>query len=162
MAVLPPGKAALAFFAKMKALAQGCNDPEETAYALAAAALTINNDGKVYKTISNRSRERILSAVSYIECTFEEPCTVDVLANISSLSRYHFMRLFKVVTGQSVNQYVINTRLRAAVARIAETKAPLSEIALDVGFNEISHFNTCFRRMFDCTPRQMRKLVRAN
>jgi len=161
VAVLPPGKAALSFFAKMKTLANGGGESEDAAYALAVAALTIGDDHKVSKVISSRDRERILSAVSYIECSFGESCSVDALANISNYSRYHFMRLFKAVTGQSANQYLINTRLRAAVARIAETKAPLSEIALDVGFNDISHFNTCFRAMFDCTPRQMRKLVRA-
>lgn len=158
---IPPGKSALGLLAKMKALARGSHDSEDVACALVAAALTVCDDPQRSKAISNRDRQRIFSVVRFIGSAFGESCSVETLASVSGLSRYHFMRLFKAVTGQSANQYVINTRLRAAVARITETKAPISEIALDVGFNDISHFNTCFRAMFDCTPRQMRKLVRA-
>lgn len=153
----PPGKSASSMFARMQSLVRGSSDSEDIAYSLAAGAMTIKAERDFSSGISSRDRQRILSAVSYIESAFYEPCSVDELARISGLGRFHFMRLFKAVTGQSANQYVINTRLRAAAGRIAESNTPVSEIALDVGFNDISHFNTCFRASFDCTPRQMRK-----
>jgi AraC-like DNA-binding protein len=158
---LPPGRAATAMFAQMRDLARGWNDSDDVAFRLAESALTISPEDHSGQVISNRDRQRVLSAVNYIEHAFCDTCSVDTLANVSGLSRYHFMRLFKAVTGQSANQYVINTRLRAAAARITETGAPVSEIAFDVGFNDISHFNTCFRMMFGRTPSQMRKLARA-
>lgn len=160
-AALPPGKMATAMFAAMQALARGSGDAEDAACGLASKGLAIGSDPRKPIAVSERDRQRIRAAVGYIEHAFGEPCTVEALAKIGGLSRYHFMRLFKAVTGQSANQYVINTRLRAAATRIAETKAPLSEIAYDVGFNDISHFNTRFRAAFDCTPREMRKRARA-
>lgn len=152
---LPPGKAASGLFTLMQTLAW--NDGEDTACALAASALALKDEHRSAPMISTKDRRRILSVVGHVEEAFSRPCTVADLAGVSGLGRYRFMRLFKAVTGQSVNQYVIVTRLRAAAARITQTKTPVAEIALDVGFNDLSHFNTCFRSMFNCTPRQMRK-----
>ncbi len=157
LAALPPGRMASGLFALMQPLARR-DDAEEAASALAASALTIARQPEM-PVVSRRDRRRILAVVAHIEETYCEDCSIAGLAVLAGFSRYHFMRLFKAVTGQSVNQYVIATRLRAAAARIARSTAPISEIALDVGFNDLSHFNTSFRTAFACTPRQMRNLA---
>jgi AraC-like DNA-binding protein len=158
---LPPGMAAARAFGRMLAVARGSADAEDAACALAEAALTVDARGVRDPDISGRDRQRILSVVDHIAASYYDLCPVDSLAILSGLSRFRFMRLFKAVTGQTVNQYVINTRLRAAAARLMETKAPIAEIALDVGFNDISYFNNCFRTAFTCTPRQMRRRLAA-
>jgi AraC family transcriptional regulator len=155
-AALPPCKEAAVVFARMRALARSGLDNEGAAFALASAVLRIGSSRPFRNDVSGRESRRILAVVRYIESSYRDPCTTDMLAGVSGYSRYHFMRLFKAVTGQSPKQYVINTRLRAAALRIMETTALVSEIALDVGFNDISHFNNHFRALFDCTPRQMR------
>ena len=154
---VPPGKRASNAFAWMRTMAAGSDDTEDAACSLAAAALTANESRHDGQAPSPRERQRILSAVRHVGEFYCEPCPVDVLARISGFSRFRFMRMFKAVTGQSVNQYVINTRLNAAVARLIETKASISEIALQIGFNDISYFNACFRTAFACSPRQLRK-----
>ncbi len=154
---LQPGKVATNMFIQLLALVKGWGDVEDIAYTLAVAALTAQGERGFARGVSGRDRGRIISAVRHIENSYCEECSVDRLAGISGLSRDYFMRLFKAVTGQSANQYVINTRLRAAALRIVETDEPFSDIALGVGFNDISHFNTCFRMIFDCAPRQMRR-----
>ncbi len=157
---LPPGKAASSFYARMRALAHGWVDPLDAATFLAVSGLTLKREERRHPVITERDRRRILSVVGFIEDSYATPCSIDTLAAVSGASRFHFMRLFKAVTGLSPNQYVLNVRLRAAAARVADTKAPVSEIALDCGFNDISHFNTYFRATFGCTPRQMRGLSR--
>jgi AraC-like DNA-binding protein len=161
MVALPPGKAAANAFTRMLAVARGWADAEDAACALAGTALTVNT-GRLRDTeISARDRQRMLAVVEYIATSYRGNCAVENLAAMSGLSRFRFMRLFKAVTGQTVNQYVINTRLRAAAARLVETKTPIGEIALDTGFNDISYFNTCFRTAFACSPRQLRKRLGA-
>lgn len=161
VAALPPGKQAYGIFRDMLALAVGSGDAECVASGLAETALLFGSESKSGPRISDRDRQRILSAVRYIDSDFFESCSIADLAVIAGISRYHFMRLFKAVTGQSANQYVINTRLRAAAIRIAETKTPVSDIAFDVGFSDISHFNTYFRAAFDSSPRQLRNRYRS-
>ena len=154
---LPPGKPAIRVFKQLRAMVAGSAAAEDAACALAHEALTA--DGKHVTEISGSDRRRIMSVVRYVQDFYTDTCSVDTLAAISGFSRYHFMRLFKAVTGQSPNQYVLNIRLRAAASRIIESKAQIADIALNVGFNDVSHFNFHFRGLFDCTPREMRKTL---
>jgi AraC family transcriptional regulator len=154
---LPPGKGALKVFNALRAMIRGGEDGEVAAVSLAGTALSMNQAHQRRWSITASDRRRAMSAVRYVENSFSERCSIDTLARISGLSRYYFIRLFKQVTGQSPNQYVINTRLRAGATRLMQTRAPVSQIALDIGFNDISYFNAQFRAAFGCSPRQMRK-----
>ncbi|MGH6952071.1 MAG: helix-turn-helix transcriptional regulator, partial [Vitreimonas sp.] len=95
-------------------------------------------------------------AVQHIAAHFDEPCTLEHLAALAGLSRFHFVRVFSAAIGQSPTQYLINTRLRAAAERLREEQTPIVQVAFDVGFNDLSHFYACFRDAFGRTPRQWR------
>jgi len=155
-AALPPGKSSAEMFGWMKRLASPGFDHDEAAYALAALALRTETSGKPPVGVSPRDRERIRSTIRYIETSYAEPCSLDQLAQSVNLSRYHFLRVFMAATGQSPNQYVINTRLRAAADLLLTSAEPVSEVALKVGFNDLSHFHARFRSVFGCSPRRFR------
>jgi AraC-like DNA-binding protein len=150
---LPPSQAATRMFAMMRACSH--NNSEDTLYALAHAALTAEQSPSPER-ITARDRRRVQSAVQHIEAHFDEPCSLQSLADLAGLSRFHFVRMFGAIVGQSPNQYLINTRMRAAADWLIATKTPIAQIAFDVGFNDISHFYACFRDAFACTPRQWR------
>lgn len=99
---------------------------------------------------------RIVKVVRYVERHYAEPCSLPHLAGMAGLSRFHFLRRFRAVTGVSPHQYIIALRLRAAAERLRSTTEPVTSIALDVGFNDLSHFNLLFRRSFGAPPRQWR------
>lgn len=150
---LPPGQAATRMFALMRALEHsGCDD---LLYPLAHTALTAQQQCAP-EAIAARDRRRVQLAVGHIEANFHEPCTLDALADLAGLSRFHFVRMFTAVVGLSPKQYLINTRVRAAAERLIATNASIADIAFDIGFNDISHFYACFRQAFGCTPRQWR------
>jgi AraC-like DNA-binding protein len=153
---LPPGKPSSEMFGWMKRLASPGLDHEEAAYALATLALRSERNGRPQAGLSPRDRARILSTIRYIETAYAEPCSLDQLAQSVKLSRYHFLRTFMAVTGQSPNQYVINTRLRVAADFLLTTSEPVSEIAFKVGFNDLSYFHARFRTVFGCSPRRFR------
>lgn len=99
---------------------------------------------------------RILEIVRYVERHYAEPCSLGHLAGMAGLSRFHFLRLFRAATGVSPHQYIIALRLRAAAELLRSTAEPVTLIALDVGFNDLSHFNLLFRRSFGAAPREWR------
>lgn len=103
-----------------------------------------------------QSAMRIRDIVCYIERHYAEPCTIRSLALMAGLSRFHFLRRFRATTGTSPHQYVIALRLRAAAERLRSSADPITSIALDVGFNDLSHFNLLFRRCFGQAPRRWR------
>ena len=150
---LPPSQAATRMFGLIRALSRPGGD--DMLYPLAHAALTAPH-ARTPERISSRDRSRVQEAVSHIEANFGDPCALQTLADIAGLSRFHFVRMFGAVVGQSPNQYLINTRMRAASDRLQTSKMPIAQIAFEVGFNDISHFYACFRDAFGCTPRQWR------
>ena len=150
---LPPSRIATRLFSLMRAPSpDAC---EDALYSLAYAALTTRTP-RAPERFDAAARCRVRAAVRHIEAHFDEPCTLQSLAALAGLSRFHFVRVFGAVVGQSPNQYLTNTRLRAAAERLRDAETPIVQVAFEVGFNDISHFYACFREAFGCTPRQWR------
>ncbi len=132
-------------------IARGAVDSDEAAVAIAHICLGASGRSAP-DTASDVDKQRILEAVRYINAHFADPCPLDTLAGVASMNRFRFAKQFRVVTGETANQYVINRRLSAAAARLAATRSPIAEVAYEVGFNDISHFDACFRSAFGCPP----------
>ena len=99
---------------------------------------------------------RMSEVLRYMAAHSAAPHTVAALASMAKLSPYHFLRSFKAVTGVTPHQWLLRARLRAAAEKLAMTKAPVTEIALDVGFEDLSNFTRTFRAEFGTSPRQYR------
>ena len=64
----------------------------------------------------------------------------------------HFARLFKIAAGLAPHQYVIRCRIEEAKRLLAKTQDALSDIGLQVGCADQSHFTRHFRRIMNTTP----------
>ena len=78
------------------------------------------------------------------------------LAGMAKLSPYHFLRSFKAVTGVTPHQWLLRARLRDAAGKLAATRTPVTNIALDVGFEDLSNFTRSFHAEFGASPRRYR------
>jgi transcriptional regulator GlxA family with amidase domain len=156
VAAIPPGRFSAAVFGGMRRLALHREDHEEAAYELAHTALRASRAGSAPTCVSSRNQQRVLSIVRHLEGCYHEPCSLKTLASLARLSPFYFLRVFRKVTGQSPAQYVMITRLRAAANDLLTTRAPVAEIALKTGFNDISHFNASFRSVFGRSPTHWR------
>jgi AraC family transcriptional regulator len=156
IAALPPGRLSVALAGAMRRLALGGEDHDAAAYELADAALRLDHGGSFPGFVSSRNQQRVFSVIRHLQSHYHESCSLKRLAGLARLSPYHFLRIFRKVTGQSPAQYVLNVRLRAAADSLLDTRAPIGEIALGTGFNDISHFNASFRSAFRRSPTQWR------
>lgn len=154
--VQSPGAASVRMYGWMRKLMRGGPGSEETLQDLVESALRVEARRALTTPITAREHGRIQDVVRHIEVAYAEPCSLAALADLAGLSRWHFVRRFRQVAGQSPNQYLIHTRIRAAAERLLAGSGSISEIALDVGFNDISHFNASFRSVFACSPRAWR------
>lgn len=100
---------------------------------------------------------RAHDAMAYIEGSCTEPLSLGELARLSGLSPFHFLRVFRRVTGTTPHQYLIGTRIRLALRLLLDTGLPVTRIAFDTGFQDLSNFNHTFRRSVGCTPRAYRR-----
>lgn len=99
----------------------------------------------------------VARALRHIETNHHQDCSLRALADGTGMSIYRFLRLFRALTSQTPRQYLLATRLRAALSRLIETPDKVLEIAYDVGFGDISHFNQVFGATFGVSPRQFRR-----
>lgn len=101
---------------------------------------------------SRRDERRVAAALRRIEASAHEPMSLGDLAREASMSRYHFLRTFRVVTGLTPHQFTLRTRLHRAAVRLRRSGESISAIAFDVGFNDLSTFNRRFRRVTGLSP----------
>jgi AraC family transcriptional regulator len=106
---------------------------------------------------SGLSSDRLSRVLEYIDAHLPDDLTVDELAGIACLSSYHFGRMFKLSTGKSVHQFVLNRRIERSRALLSRKDRTLSEIAAAAGFGSQSRFTTVFRRATGATPGALRR-----
>ncbi|HWK66679.1 MAG TPA: AraC family transcriptional regulator [Rhizobiaceae bacterium] len=101
---------------------------------------------------SRRDEKRVSDAVRHIETHAEAALSLTELAEWTATSPYHFLRSFRQVTGMTPYQYLLRTRLHRAAVRLRTGDEPISRIAFDAGFNDLSTFNRRFRLVMGRTP----------
>ncbi|CAG0989206.1 partial HTH-type transcriptional activator Btr, partial [Anaerolineae bacterium] len=96
----------------------------------------------------------------YIEANLHGPLTLAEIAGVAHLSPYHFARLFKRTTGQTVHQFVLHRRLLMGRRLLEAGELTIAEIADSLGFADASHFGRHFKQYVGVTPGQIQKLRR--
>lgn len=106
----------------------------------------------------------VRKSIVYLNAHFTENVTVEELAKISNYSTAQFRRLFKDLTHMSPIDYIAKVRVNAAKTMLATTSRRISDIAVETGFFDHSHFIRAFRRVTGTTPAKYRKSIikRAN
>jgi AraC family transcriptional regulator len=160
-ALIPPSRESVAVVAAMEAVEQD-SAPEalhEAAFEIAAAALTATHATRTLgRKISSRHERAVMRAARYVEAHFEQPCTLPDLAAAADLSQFHFLRVYRRVTGQTPHHHVMVTRLRHAARLLRTTRDRVADIALAVGCGDLSTFNASFSRCFGVSPRAYRAI----
>lgn len=103
---------------------------------------------------------RIHKVEEYVNKHFNEEIRLETVAEIAFMSPTAFSRFFKLHTGRTLSDYIIETRLGNASRMLAGSMLPIQEICYRCGFNNISNFNRIFKRKRGCTPSEFRELYR--
>lgn len=102
---------------------------------------------------------RIERAVRFLEQNFRDKISIEQVARVAGLSRYHFFRRFHLAVGMTPHGYLTQCRLREARCLIAchAGRRLLAEIAAETGFSDQPHLTRHFRREFGHTPGHWRR-----
>ena len=109
---------------------------------------------------TERDRSRAVEAALWIEENAGEELSLEAAAKEAGLSPFHFLRVFNKVLGVTPHQYLVRTRLRRAARLLSEGNSPVTEVALDAGFADLSNFVRSFRRAAGASPREFRRAAR--
>ncbi len=98
----------------------------------------------------------IKGTVDYVERNIHGRLSAEVIAREFNVSEFHFNRIFKTVTGTTLKQYILSRKLTNALQPLAETGAPVIDIAYDLGFEYPEVFSRAFKKQFGLAPSRYR------
>jgi AraC family transcriptional regulator len=152
---LPPLRTLAPLTARARMAMGSPGSLEELALELAGAVIQVTEGAPRGRALT-RDPARIARVLRYLESRIVEPHSLSELACIAGLSRYHFLRLFRCVTGVTPHQWLLRARLREAAQQLVTGRDPVTDIALRVGFEDLSNFIRSFRAEFGMSPSRYR------
>ena len=110
--------------------------------------------------VSNRpavDSRRVLKVQEYIDAHYREEVRLADLADLVGMTPTAFSRFFKLRTGRTLSEYIIDVRIGHAARALVDTAKTIAEICYECGFNNISNFNRIFKRKKGCSPKVFRE-----
>jgi len=106
---------------------------------------------------SRQTPERVHKLMHYIQQNFKEEITLEQAASVSGLQIHSFCRFFKALTHRTFSDFLNEVRIGFAKKLLQESDLPITQIALECGYSNISYFNLKFKKINNTTPKQYRE-----
>ncbi len=125
--------------------------------------LSLFEDARVLSTTSFAKIEsvsdsrRVQKVQGYINEHFREEIRLVTLSEMVGMTPVSFSRFFRLRTGKTLSEYIIDIRLGAAARLLVDSTRTVAEICYDCGFNNLSNFNRMFKRKKGCAPKEFRE-----
>ncbi len=100
---------------------------------------------------------RVGNVIGALENNYAKEWSLDELTAIAHMSRSNLMRVFRKATGQTPIEYLIRLRIQRAMELLRNSDLSITEIALEIGFNDSNYFTRQFRRVLGESPRSFRQ-----
>lgn len=108
-------------------------------------------------TVSSKKHDIVQEVASYIAENYDKEESLNSIAKRFFLSRSYLSRIFKEITGLTVNEYLNIQRIKASQEYLSTTALSITEIAGAIGYDSITYFEKVFRKYNACTPLGYRK-----
>jgi AraC family transcriptional regulator len=102
--------------------------------------------------------DQVKSGIDYIETNLDFDFSLADVAKASGISQWHFQRIFKALTNETLKTYIRSRRLANSLEKLLTTDTKIIDIALSAGFDSQEAFTRAFKKVFDMTPHEYRKL----
>jgi AraC family transcriptional regulator len=148
-----------------QATAEGSNDLglDEVGILLATRFVNVvsgRGNAQIRATVQNR--RRAVAAALWIDAHVRQQIDLESAAREAGLSPFHFLRVFNSVLGVTPHQYLVRSRLRRAARLLLEGERPITDVAFDAGFGDLSNFVRTFHRCAGMPPRSFRRVGRGD
>ncbi len=131
------------------------NELSQSPYQVLASSTFANAD-------DNSESRRVQKVEQYISEHYGENIRQSEIAALVGMSPSSFSRFFKLRTGRTLSEYVIDIKTGAAARLLVDSTKNISEICFECGFNNLSNFNRIFKAKRGMTPREFRSMYKKN
>ncbi len=155
--------------------------PPETAYALGDSYIQAAEDCRdsaelsalssamyhdfIYRVhqlqISPDYSPAVMKCIDYIDLNLERKLQAKDLALLTGYTEYYLTEKFRNETGESLNTYIRERKIRRAQMYLESEDTPIAEIAERLAFNTVNYFIRCFKEATGMTPAKYRSLIRS-
>ena len=105
--------------------------------------------------------QSIYKVILYIENNYNQTLTLEELSKVASFSKYHFHRIFKSITSETIGEYIRRVRLQNSTHKLSTSKLNITQIALDIGYETNASFSKAFKERFGITPKEFAKNLKS-
>ena len=102
-------------------------------------------------------KTRINRAFEFIDNNLASNLSLTTVSEAAFYSPFHFHRVFKFVTGETLNEYITRQRIEKAAATLLHTSSKSMEVAHMYGFSDSSSFSRAFKKYFGVSPSEFKK-----
>lgn len=107
--------------------------------------------------MATANEKRLLRVLDHIHDNPAGDLSLDALSDIAAMSRFHWHRVFRAMTGETLAQAVRRIRMQRASYQLVMTDQPLASITASVGMENLASFTRCFAEHFGMSPSAFRK-----
>ena len=128
--------------------------------------LSLYEDAKVLSSSSFAKIEtfadsrRVQRVQKYVAEHYQENIRLNTLADMVGMTPVAFSRFFRLRTGKTLSDYIIDIRIGFASRLLVDSVMSIAEICYECGFNNLSNFNRMFKRKKGCAPKEFRENYR--
>jgi AraC-like DNA-binding protein len=115
------------------------------------------NEASLLKNYSNKNRNRFSKLMQYIQQNFRTEITLQKAASVADMQLHSFCRYFKSLTHHTFSDFVNEIRIDFACKLLNQSDLPITQVAFESGFSNISYFNRSFKKIHGKTPREFRQ-----
>ncbi len=108
-------------------------------------------------------KKRIIKAIQFIDNNLDTELSLDKVSEVAAYSPFHFYRIFRVITGETVQNYIVRRRIEKSALYLALRKnLSVQDIYLQLGFSNHSSFNKTFKKYYGKSPSGFRRSAPEN
>lgn len=96
--------------------------------------------------------QRMLDSIEYIEDNLDNELRIEDVATIAYMSRFHYQRMFSMLTGYTVSEYIRNRRITVAAQELIYSGSKVIDVAMRYGYESPEAFSKAFRRIHGTSP----------
>ena len=102
-------------------------------------------------------KNRINRVFEFIDKNLDSDLSLNTISEIASFSPFHFHRIFKFITGETLNKYVARRRIEKSAMDLLHSNISTTEIAHKFGFSDNSSYSRAFKKYYGISPTEFRR-----
>ena len=106
--------------------------------------------------------QQVQTGIDFIEANLDTSISAQQIAERTGISQWHFQRIFKALTNETLKTYIRSRRMANALDKLLSTDSRILDIAIDAGYESQEAFTRSFKQAFEMTPNEYRKIGNRN